>query len=388
MENKKKVAILYPAFFWGGAEQVTAWTLETLCRIYDVTLFTFTRLDIEKLNSIYGTHIQTCDITIEVPFGITPIPDFLTSRIQLFTMRQHLMMRYFKSKKDQYDLPISNYNEMDFGKRGIQFIHAPMFGDGQEKTRSLLGYPDSMLHQFYRWLMKKISGYSNDRMLHNISFVNSQWSMNLIQTAFPTLEPFVLYPPVFLDRADVPWDERQDGFVCISRISPEKRIEDAIEIVRKVRERGFNVDLHIVSAGTEVDYFQKLSPLFHQFSDWLFVEDSISRSRLAELTASHKYGIHTRVNEQFGLSVAELVRAGCVPFVPSLGGQVEIVGGIPALLFEGVDSAVEKIVAVLGNARLQVELREMLEPQKDKFSITRFQLGLLDQVEKILKESE
>ena len=52
--------------------------------------------------------------------------------------------------------------------------------------------------------------------------------------------------------------------------------------------------------------------------------------------------------EHFGMAPAEMARAGCIVWVPRGGGQMEIVGREPALMYESDDEAVEKISATLG----------------------------------------
>ena len=50
--------------------------------------------------------------------------------------------------------------------------------------------------------------------------------------------------------------------------------------------------------------------------------------------ASHRYGIHGMREEHFGMAPAELARAGAIVWVPRGGGQMEIVGHEPALMFD------------------------------------------------------
>ena len=115
----KKIAVLFPAFFGGGAESIALWMVEVLKDEYDLTLITFSKLDLEQLNSLYSTHLQSDDFAIEIPYKNTPLPALLTSRYGFFTARQHLLLRYFKEINHRFDLSIGAFNEMDMGKRGI-----------------------------------------------------------------------------------------------------------------------------------------------------------------------------------------------------------------------------------------------------------------------------
>ena len=88
-------------------------------------------------------------------------------------------------------------------------------------------------------------------------------------------------------------------------------------------------------------------------------------------------------SEAFGISVAEMVKAGCLVFVPGEGGQAEIVSH-ESLMYSGVEDAVEKINTVLRKPQLQAELRDHLEKQGAKFSTNAFMDGLRAAVERFL----
>jgi uncharacterized protein YjcR len=66
-----------------------------------------------------------------------------------------------------------------------------------------------------------------------------------------------------------------------------------------------------------------------------------------------------------------MVQAGCLVFVPSGGGQVEIVNH-PALIYANEAEAVEKIDAVLTHEAEQVKLRDHLLRVSKSFSVRTF----------------
>ena len=71
------------------------------------------------------------------------------------------------------------------------------------------------------------------------------------------------------------------------------------------------------------------------------------------LIPQHRYGIHGMTGEHFGIAPAELQLAGCLTFVPSDGGQTEIVEGDERVMYHDVDDAVRKISHVLSDAALE-----------------------------------
>jgi glycosyltransferase involved in cell wall biosynthesis len=86
----------------------------------------------------------------------------------------------------------------------------------------------------------------------------------------------------------------------------------------------------------------------------------------------HRYGIHGRTEEHFGIAVAELMRGGCLVFIPRGGGQVEIVEGDERLLYATAEEAAEKIIQVMSDRDLQQVLRTHLASKKDLFSTEQF----------------
>jgi hypothetical protein len=87
------------------------------------------------------------------------------------------------------------------------------------------------------------------------------------------------------------------------------------------------------------------------------LEGEVPREELVERVCTHRYGIHGKQFEHFGMAVAELAAAGCVTFVPVEGGQSEVVGDHEELRYESVDGAVEKIDGVLSGAGPPERLR-------------------------------
>jgi hypothetical protein len=69
-------------------------------------------------------------------------------------------------------------------------------------------------------------------------------------------------------------------------------------------------------------------------------------------------------------------------WVPRGGGQMEIVGREPALMYESDDDAVEKIGRTLASVAEQQRLREKLAELSEQFSTTRF----MEQVRLIVNE--
>jgi glycosyltransferase involved in cell wall biosynthesis len=192
------------------------------------------------------------------------------------------------------------------------------------------------------------------------------------------IESRLLYPPVVGEFPEVRFEERETGFVCLGRMAPEKRVEVAIEIVNRVRCSGHpEVHLHLVGEIDDSAYGRELRRLCARYNDWVFAEGTLIGESKKRLLAGHRYGIHAREKEPFGIAVAELVKAGCITFVSNGGGQVEIVDHA-ALTYSSVEEAAKKILAVLDSPELQHSLRMHLSTAGRQFSVEAFRTGLLD----------
>jgi glycosyltransferase involved in cell wall biosynthesis len=148
-----------------------------------------------------------------------------------------------------------------------------------------------------------------------------------------------------------------------------------------VRAQGRDVHLHIIGTSDNPSYYQRIRQRVQENSSWIFLNENLSREELARLVAQHRYGIHGMAEEHFGMAVAEMVRAGCVVFVPRGGGQKEIVAGEERLLYQTPAEAVTKIARTLSDAGEQASLRDYLATRKDLFSPELFVRRIQDIVQ-------
>jgi glycosyltransferase involved in cell wall biosynthesis len=118
----------------------------------------------------------------------------------------------------------------------------------------------------------------------------------------------------------------------------------------------------------------------------VFLHENVSRGEMTELVARHRYGIHAKPDEHFGIAVAEIVKAGCIVFVPNDGGQVEIVGGDDRLLYRSAEDAVAKILRVMKDPDEQAALRRHLDSRRHLFSTEEFVRHIQDVVRQFLAE--
>ena len=377
-----KVAIVHPRLAFGGSEAVALWAVESLKDRFDVTLITGGPVDLERLNEYYGTRIAAAEIRILR----APIPVGLQDTARFSGLRGAFFQRYCREVAPKFDLMINTYGPSDFGVQGIQCIAD--FAFVQEWRNTLhpelasyrrWWYGDSPLRHAYLGLCLAIYRQDSGVWRRNLTLANSHWTARLLEEKFG-VQSQVVYPPVPSNCADVPWEQRESGFVCVGRVVPEKRVDTTVAILSRVRRQGHDVHVHILGGVDDSPFGRKVKQLAAENSDWVFLEGWVAGRRKHEMIAAHRFGIHGRVNEPFGIAVAEMIKAGCVTFVHDSGGQTEIVNDA-ALRFKSEEDAVQKIDAVLSNRALEDGLRRQIAESARRFSVQAFVDSIREVVE-------
>jgi glycosyltransferase involved in cell wall biosynthesis len=169
----------------------------------------------------------------------------------------------------------------------------------------------------------------------------------------------------------VPWGEKENGFVVLARMAPEKGLEKIVAILDEVRRAGCDVHLHILGREDDRRTTGIVRRLCRERAGWAHYEGFVTGERKNEFLARHRYGLSGCRHEAFGIAVAELATAGAIVWVPRGGGQVEIVGR-EDLVYDDERDAARKIVCVLGGEERQAALTRHLAARTALFSTTRF----------------
>jgi glycosyltransferase involved in cell wall biosynthesis len=381
----KRVLLVQPSLQPpGGSNGVASWVLQALVAEHRVTVLSWQPVEIDPINRFFGTCLRRSDFdTLEVPRSYRALTDRLPVPGALIKLS--LLMRHTRKVSDGFDVVFGIFNETDYGRRGIQYIHYPTYLRPRPKVDLRWYHPPQAGLDLYYGLADRIAGFSMERMKSNLTLVNSNWTGAHV-SGFLGVETRTLYPPVVDPAPSAPWEERRNAFVAIGRISPEKEYERVMQILARVRERVPEITLTIVGTSDRHTqrYFETLTALAQSLGPWIEIRQNLSRDEVRALMASHRYGIHGMREEHFGMAPAEMARAGMIVWVPRGGGQMEIVGHEPALMFDTDDQAVEQIVATLTNAVEQRRLRELLAVTSEQFSTAHF----MRQVREIVRDFE
>ena len=390
----KNVLVAHPWMGSGGSEATTLWTIQMLQENgANVTLFTGSAVDLPRLNRTYGTTIDPSRLRVK---RSPRLPGFRHGS-QCAHWQNSWFQRQCHRIAPDFDLLISGYNPIDFGRPGVQLI-----GDytWDENLRRALD-PDADRQKRHRrnWLRhaylamgNRLRGSSTRPLAlrGDLVLANSEWIRDILGQQCGLADCPVVYPPV----AFFPLHQRRSivtrdplAFVCLGRISPEKRIESALRILSRVRKAGFPVTLTIAGAPDQPGYGREIEAMAASLGDWVQLSGFLEAEARDRLLRTASFGIHARPAEAFGIAVAEMAGSGCLPFVPELGGPAEIVTD-PALRFRSEDDAVERITALLSRPGEQAELREQLAISAARFLPRHFMESLEAELERFLTRAE
>ncbi|QCW02594.1 glycosyltransferase [Natrinema pallidum] len=358
--------------------------IEALQEEHEITILSVDEPDFGELNEYYDTSVTNVDV--HLIDGISALSHRLPNN-RFGKLKMSLLESYILDNEleEEYDLLFSTYNELHVPCKSIQYIHFPY------SDRSVHPNADefsSVIYSTYDWFCDKASPNINCSHKDTKYLSNSDWTGSKVKKALGT-NTKTIYPPV--DSSDFSpqnWEDRENGFVTVGRLSPEKNILRNIDIVANLYEQGKDIHYHII--GPTMDRFtlpwtesyrEKVISKCEKY-DFVHLEGEVDREKLIELITTHKYGLHGMNYEHFGIAVAELIAGGTIPFVPQGGGQQEVVGDCERVMYNSTNDAVSKISSVLENERLQETLRSELPDIEYRFGQSRFQ----DEIRQVTNE--
>jgi glycosyltransferase involved in cell wall biosynthesis len=359
----------------GGGEGVCMTVLEALQRRHDVELLTLTRPDFADLNRYFNAAVDP--VPVRRARWATAALELV--ELPLYNLRNAVLNRHVARHRDMFDLIVSTDNELSVEPPAIQYVHTPRFG--RLVTSKRVG-EDGLVDHLYDRLSYRIGAYDADEIRESTLLTNSRWMANIVQDVYG-IRPRVVHPPVDTDGFEPrSWDERENGFVTVGRLARYKNVEETIRIVDGVRERGHDVHHHVVGPSYDPSYRRELEAMAAE-RDYVTLEGELPREKLVDLLCTHRYGLHGKRHEHFGMAVAEMVAGGAVPFVPDNGGQRDIVDRRRDLLYGTLDEAVAKIDRVLTDSDRQRDVRLDPERVEARFGRDRFR----EQIRSLVRET-
>jgi len=381
-DRRRRLLVLLPDLKGvGGGNVLSAWALQAVVLDHDVTILTSRPPVLEAVNRYAGTALAARSFRVELVPGwarllrrVWPTPIALVHR--------HVLIRAARKRAAEYDLVFSLENEVDVGRRALQYVHFP-WGFWPRPEVDFRWYHLRGAVAAYYAVLRRIFPVSREGIAANETLVNSDWTGRKFVEAYGGTTRTV-FPPAPGRFPEVPWEERLDRIVVAGRFSPEKALGKVIAIVEGVRARGHSVTLLLAGTrerhGVIGRYADQILALARERSNWVDVRLDASRSELESIVAHSRWGLHGMAEEHYGMAIAEMVLAGCVPFVPEGGGAIEVVGELPEVRYASVEDAVAKIVAVRSDPALLLRLRNALSARRPFLGADRFIEAIRDAV--------
>jgi glycosyltransferase involved in cell wall biosynthesis len=190
----------------------------------------------------------------------------------------------------------------------------------------------------------------------------------------------VLYPSIKIDEIATyissfsSSSSRDDICIVLSRLSPEKKIELAIEAFKtKVLK---NKQLLIIGylSRENKNYYQRLRDLSKR-NENIKILPNLRRNDVLTLLSKAKILFHPMPDEHFGIAIIEAMAAGCLPVVHASGGPLEIVdNGRYGLIYRDLS----EIPELLNRAfNLSKHFQHKVKNRALQFDIKHFQEKLI-----------
>lgn len=325
---------------------------------------------VELLNEMgFEVDVQTCKLPdikkLENTFGQLNIKIRRTEVLDLLSLLQPIEKAVYGSDDDKYDLIINTHGDLlpYICGDSSQILYSSDDGVSNtpqiRKKTKIITYCHYPLVPYYvrngvyrRFLNKFIRAksfdssdpsieelLSNAKALYDLTLnstvilTNSEYSKCSIKQLYNKTEPIVLNPPVDINRFRKllvsSKSGREDIILVVSRFSPDKQIENAVEVAKVLHDRKVEFRMIIVGnvSRNDMDYLQFLSSTINanDLSAYVKLEVGASFKRLLYLMGKSKVYLHPLTGEPFGISVAEAMAAGLIPVVPHVGGNSEFV---------------------------------------------------------------
>ena len=367
-----RIAVLHNTLdFHGGADAVCLAVCEALQRDHDITLFTVSETAPAALADRF--EVALSDVRVRMPPAAGAVAGALSGAAPWvgpqLAFRSVLLERFFRSSAAAFDLAVSTANELSLSLPSVQYIHYPQF----HLHRLASGDPGRLNR-----LWSRLAGPSRSTIAREDTtlLANSSWTADVVADVYGT-RPAVLHPPVDPIPCELAWEKRENGLVAVGRLAPDKRLLEAIAVVDAVRDRGYDLHLHVVGAAPRAyrRYAERVAAAAGERS-YVSLERDVPRDRLEQLLRTHKYGLSMKEDEHFGMVVAEYVAAGMVAFAPASGGQRDVLRRREDRLFDSFDEAVSLVTRAMA-------ADEPPELPPDRFARERFGTSLRCYVDRL-----
>jgi alpha-1,2-mannosyltransferase len=160
----------------------------------------------------------------------------------------------------------------------------------------------------------------------DVAVTNSSWTNNHVERIWSRKAPIVFPPVNVAVFSSFPLENREPIIVSIGQFRPEKNHLMQVEAFAKAAPNLPPSAKLILVGGARNAEDQRRVDAIHQriaelkMTDRILVEVSVPFTRITELLRTAAVGLHTMLEEHFGIVVVEYLAAGCVALAHNSGG--------------------------------------------------------------------
>jgi len=369
---------------------------------FRVDLASFNKPNLEQLKRDFGDIVNSVEIN-SVPLDLFSVLD-LSGTGDKSTLNAY-------SNDSEYDLIINThgdllpyYGQSNDKKKVITYCHFPVL------PQLVYGNQDLGYMRFVRrWTrMENMKADLEQKVLENASrtydlminnttvLTNSNFSKKAIEKRYgPAVNPVVIYPPVDVHKFRsivLHTGNRGDMILVVSRFSPDKQLENVIEIfkllVRDIKIEAKAVLVGNIAAG-DGRYLEELKRSIRDYDleSKIDIKVNASFDQLLDLMRKSKVYLHPLAGEPFGISIVEAASAGLIPVVPDEGGYTEFVPDYYQFHTHRQAADIIGKILIASDNDMQAE-RSQLSESVLKFSAGSYKASLRKVIESVLSSSK
>lgn len=364
--NKPRIAFVQDALpFWGGAERLLSQALRVIPEadlyslVFNPCPFHGTPIGSAKVHTSFIDRLPGVrwNHRIFLPLYPLAVERFDLSAYDLVVSFSYAAAHGVLTRPDQAHIALF-YRPLRQAYGGFQ----KTVGSGGLRRFGL----QALLHVFRKW--DQAASTRPERVL-----AISAWVARLLWQAYRRPAD-VIYPPVEVERFH-PAPDRQDYFICVSRMEAHKKLEVVVKAFNRL-----GLPLLLVGEGRQKARLQKMARsnirfLHHQTDGE--VADLLSRARAF---------VHAGA-EDFGIALVEAQAAGCPVIAYQRGGASEtVINGRTGILFpsQTPEHLIEAVLA-FESCRYRFSPLE-LHASAARFSAQRFRTDFAAHIRSILAD--
>ncbi len=303
----------------GGNDAILVQLIKTLqSEGHDITLFTFSKPPKEKFPGI--------EIKSKIPIHLPLLGLYKNWLMPKFDYSNYEIVLSMTGLDVDCKCPLIIYDQNNLGNE-FDMSHVPI----------------KYQKGFWKYYYLPYKKFNKKEVNSNAKYVSNSIYSGEKLFSFVNSKIEIIYPPVDIDNYST-WENKEKQIVMVARISPEKNLEFAVDVLNHVHYP--SLILGNVSS-TNKPYYNKLKKMCE--SHVKILSDPL-RVNLEKRLQQSKVYFHAS-EETFGISVVEAIASSCIPIVPNNTAHPETVP-VDELRYtpNDVDSAVSKLCnAMTGN---------------------------------------